>query len=85
MSYTDFIISKEHKFWRNIFSEWELLTESLKNIEQYHKMFENFLKISFYLQNSLNTIADFSECYDDELINFCNEICADCSDFAEIK
>ena len=27
----------------------------------------------------------FSECYNDELIDFCNELGADCSDFAEIK
>ena len=86
MSYADFTVSKEHKFLRNIFSEQELsLTESLKNIEQYHKMFETFLKISVYLQNSLNTTADFSKCYDVELIDFCNELCADCSKFIEIK
>ena len=48
-------------------------------------MFEKFLKISVYLQNLLNTIADFTECYYGELIDFCNEFCGDCGDFAEIK
>ena len=86
MSYADFVIFKEHKFLRNIFSERELSsTDSLKNMEQHHKCFEKFLKISVYLQNSINTINEFSECYKDELIDFCNEFCADCSNFAEIK
>ena len=71
---------------RNIFSERELAsTDSLKNMEQFHKCFQKFLRISVYLQNSINTINKFSECYNDELIDFCNELCADCSDFAEIK
>ena len=54
-------------------------------MEQYHKCFEKFLRISVYLQNSINTINKFSECYNDELIDFYNQFCADCSDFAEIK
>ena len=86
MSYADFVIFKEHKFLRNIFSEQELSsTDSLKSMEQYHKCFEKFLIVSVYLQNSINIINEFSECYNDELIDFCNEFCADCSDFAEIK
>ena len=54
-------------------------------MEQYCKCFEKFLRISVYLQNSINTISKFSGCYNDELIDFCIELCADCSDFAEIK
>ena len=86
MSYNDFVIFKEHKFLRNIFSERELLPlDSVKNMEQYHKYFEKFLRISVYLQNSINTINKFSDCYNDKLINFCNEFCANCSYFAKIK
>ena len=86
MSYADFVIFKEHKFLRNIFSEQELSsTDSLKSMEQYHKCFEKFLIVSVYLQNSINTINEFSECYNDELIDFCNEFCADSSNFAGIK
>ena len=71
---------------RNIFSEQELSsTDSLKNMEQYHKCFEKFLRISVYLQNSINPINELTECYNDKLIDLCNEFCADCSDFAEIK
>ena len=54
-------------------------------MEQYRKCFEKFLRISVYSQNSINTISKFSECYNDELIDFCIELCADCSDFAEMK
>ena len=54
-------------------------------MEEFHKCFQKFLRISVCLQNSINTINKFSECYNDELIDFCNELCADCSDFAEIK
>ena len=49
MSYADFVIFKEHKFLRNIFSERELSsTDSRKNMEQYHKCFEKFLRIFVY-------------------------------------
>ena len=48
MSYADFVIFKEHKFLRNIFSERELSsTDSLKNMEQYHKCFEKFWEFLF--------------------------------------
>ena len=81
-----YLIFKEHKFLRNIFSERELSsTESQKNIEQYHKFFEKFLRISVYLQSSIITINKCSECYNDKLIYFYNEFYANCSDFAEIK
>ena len=54
MSYAGVVIFIEHKFFRNIFSERELLsTDSLKNMEQYHKCFEKFLGIFVYLQNSI--------------------------------
>ena len=43
MSYSDFIIQKEHKFLRNIFSEKELSTSvALKDLLTYHeKVFRN--------------------------------------------
>ena len=42
MSYADFVIAKEHKFLRNIFSEDELSTsEAIKNIH-FMKIFQNF-------------------------------------------
>ena len=37
MSYLDFVITKEHKFLRNSFSEDELsFSDALKNIQSYH-------------------------------------------------
>ena len=71
MYYGDFVIFKEHKFLRNIFSEEELSSSTaLKNIHTYHKNFSRFLKVAIYLQNSLNTIQEFSDCLYDELIEF---------------
>ena len=84
MSYSDFVICKEHKFLRNIFSEEELATTSvLKDLSTYHE--EKFLHISIYLQNSIHPIQEFSDCPHEELLNFCLEFCSDCVDFIEIK
>ena len=86
MSNSDFIILKEHKFLRNIFSEEDLLKrKALRNIDQYHPAFQNFLTISVYLEDSLNTLTEFNECCNDELIKFCVEKCEDCDDFNEMK
>ena len=85
MSYAGVVIFIEHNFFRNIFSERELSsTDSLKNMEQYHKCFEKFLIIFVYLQNSIQ-LTNFLNVNNDELIGFCNEFCADCFDLAEIK
>ena len=72
---------KEHEFLRNTFSEDDLLkTKALKNIEQYHLAFQKFLTISIYIEHSLNTLAEFHERCNDELIKFCFEKCEDCDD-----
>ena len=70
MSYGDFIIEKEHKFLRNIFLKEELISsDAIKNIESFHEHFSKFLQIVVYLQQSINTMKDFSECFHDELID----------------
>ena len=75
MSYSDFVIAKEHRFLRNIFSEDELSSsDALKNIRSYHENFSRFLKIVVYL-----------DCVYDNLIQFCGEFCKDCDDFSELK
>ena len=57
MSYGDFIIKKEHKFLRNIFSEKELMSSAaIKNLQSFHKIFSKFLQVVVYLQNSINSI-----------------------------
>ena len=86
MPYGDFIIKKVHKFLRNIFSEEELMSSpAIKNLQSFHENFSTFLQVVVYLQNSINSIKDFSECFYDELLEFCNEFCDDCTDFIEIK
>ena len=71
---------------RNIFSEKELMpSAAIKNLQSFHENFSKFLQVTVYLQNSINSIKDFSECFYDELVEFCNEFCDDCTDFIEIK
>ena len=86
MSYGDFIIKNEHKFLKNIFSKEELmLSDAIKNLQSFHENFSKFLQVVVYLQNSIKLIKDFSECFHDKLIKFCNEFCDDCTDFIEVK
>ena len=86
ISYSDFIINKEHKFLRNIFSEEELLsTKVLRDFSTYHKNCARFLHVPVYLQDAINTIVDFNDCPHQELVNFCNEFCADSLDFEDIR
>ena len=60
------LILKEHKFSRNSFSEEDLLkTKALRNIEQYNLVFQKF-----YLEDSLNTLTELHEFFNDELIEF---------------
>ena len=71
MLYADFIIFKEHKFLRNIFSNEELLkTDVLKDLKPFHKKFVRFLRIAVFLQNSFKINKEFHACFDDDLINF---------------
>ena len=62
--------AKEHKFLRNVFSEYELWSSDvLKNIRSYHENFSRFLKIVVYLQQSLNSIQEFADCvYNDQML-----------------
>ena len=85
MSFVDFIIFKEHKFLRNIFSSEEhATTDGLKDLKTYHQTFVKFLKI-IVLQIALNTLVEFSDCFNEDLPNFCRDNWADCSDFDELK
>ena len=56
MSYTDFIIFKEHKFLKNISSDQERATsDSIKILKNFHAAFCKFPKISILLPTVLNT------------------------------
>ena len=86
MSYSDFVIHKEHKFLRNIFSEEKLSASvTLNYFPTYHKNFSRFLRVAIYLQNCLTRIQEFSDCVYDELIDFCLEFCKDCEIFWKLK
>ena len=86
MPYPDFIILKEHRFLRNIFSNEELAkTDSMKFIKTYHNNFARFLKTVAFLQNAFSTCGEFDECFKDDSLDFCKNHCADSSDFSELK
>ena len=86
MPYRDFVINKEHKFLRKIFSEEELsATKALKDFSTYHKNFATFLRVAVYLQDAINTIVDSNDCPHQELVDFCDEFCADSLDFEDTK
>ena len=78
MSYVNFIIFKEHKFLRNIFLSEELATtDSLKDLKTYYQAFVKFLKVAIFLQNVLNMHEEFGDCFDEDLLNFYHNDCAD--------
>ena len=86
MSYVNFNIFKEHKVLKNIFSSEELATtNSLKDLKTYHQTFVNFLKIVIFLQNALSTHDNFGDYFDEDLLNFYHNNCANCSFFEELK
>ena len=86
MLYADFIIFEEHKFLRNIFFSDELSkTDALKDLKTFHEKFIRFLKIALFLQNAFKINEEFHECFDDDLLDFCRNNCADYSDFREMK
>ena len=85
MSYADFTIFKEYTFLRIIFSKEELAkTDSMKDVKTY-KNFVRSLKIVVFSQNAFNTCDEFDESFNDDLLDFYKNHCADCSDFNELK
>ena len=83
MSYGDFIIQKEHKFLRNIFSEEDLQkSDAIKNLESFHESFSRYLRLVIFAEKCVTTLKEFSECYFDELLEFINEHCQDCIDLS---
>ena len=62
MSYTDFYISYEHKFLRNIYSKEELETsKELRSLEPYYEVFDTFLTIAILLESAFTNRGSFSE------------------------
>lgn len=58
MSYTDFLIRKEHKFFRNVYCPEDFpKLENLKDLKSYYFGFENILNIIIFnniIDNDLN-------------------------------
>ena len=62
-SYGDFIIQKEYKFLRNIFSEDDLQkSDAIKNLESFHEHFSKYLRLVIFAEKCLTSFKEFSEC-----------------------
>ena len=86
MSYADFIIFKEHKSLRNIFSCDDLSkTGSLKDLKTFRENFTKFLKNVIFFENALKINEEFNECFNPNLLDFCQNNCSGCTGFGEIK
>ena len=78
MSYTDFLIRKEHKFLRNIYSQEDLLkSENLKGLESYYFAFKRILNIMIFMEDTLKNSMDFNNIIDDDLNMFLMKFCSD--------
>ena len=61
MSYTDFYISYERKFLRNIYSKEELETsKELRSLDPYYEVFDRFLTIVILLESAITNRGSFS-------------------------
>ena len=85
MSYGDFIIEKEQIFKKYFFKKELESGVAIKNIKSFHEHFCQFLQIIIFAQQSIDSLKEFSDCFYDELTDFCNGYCKDCSDFTELK
>ena len=73
-------------YLRNAFSNVELTkTDGVRDVKTFHKNFARFLKIAVFLQNTFNTSKEYDKCFNDDLLDFCKNHCADCSDFNKLK
>ena len=80
------MILKEHKFLRYIFSEEDLLkTKALKKYWTISPCFSKTFNNINFLEDSVNTLTEFHECCNNEIIKFFVEKCEDYDDFNEIK
>ena len=60
-------------------------SDSGRDVKTFHMNFARFLKIVVFLQNAFNTCDEFNECFNNHLLDFCKNYCADCSDFNKLK
>lgn len=61
MTYNDFLIRKEHNFFKNVHKK-EVLekSESLKSLENFYTTFQLFVRISFLLYELYDLTSDIN-------------------------
>ena len=80
MSYAEFYIRYEHKFFRN-----ELGTsKKLKSRESYYEVFDRFLTIVILLESAFTNRGTFSETSKEKLSNFIEEHCTGTENYHNI-
>ena len=85
VTYSDFIIQKEHKFLRNVLSKEKLAkSKAIQDLQSFHNQFKKYLRICIYADDSLKTLNEFDECPHDELIDYIKEN-LDIENFEELK
>ena len=76
MSYSDFLIRKEHKFLRNIYSFEDLQkSKNLKDLENYHVAFQKSLGVVIFMKYGLKNSITYDDIYHDDLKEFCQKHC----------
>lgn len=71
---------------RNIFSSVELSKiDSFKDLKTFEGDFTKFLKVVIFLENTLKVNEELHECFNTDLLEFCQNNCSDCTNFGEIK
>ena len=82
MSYVEFLIPKELKFFRNIYSEEALKkSESLKDLKIYYEAFKFFLEIIIDTEDSLKSCSNFDQMIDKDLKEFCETYSSNYSNY----
>lgn len=70
---------------RNIFNEEELQKwKNLESLSSYYDVFLKFVKIFILLDNSFARSSSFDRIIDEDLKDFCENSCAECSDFEDL-
>ena len=78
ISHFEFVLRKEHKFLRNIFSKDEVeKSKNLESLNSYDDAFLKFVNVSILLDNTFMKSCCFCKIVDEHLKDFCKNNCAD--------
>ena len=74
MSYTDFLVAKEHAFIRNIYDENDLKnSKDLCSFENYYEAMVLYTHLVQVAENEIKTVISYEDIFDDKLRDFLTE------------